>query len=62
MSLEACPTCGYAVSTVDHQCRHCAGASRTVVPLKKLDVRGITNAIVIASIVSAIVYWAFFAQ
>jgi hypothetical protein len=26
MPLEACPTCGYALSTVDHHCRHCATA------------------------------------
>jgi hypothetical protein len=23
MPLEPCPTCGYALSTVDHHCRHC---------------------------------------
>jgi hypothetical protein len=23
MSLEACPICGFAVSTVDGKCRHC---------------------------------------
>lgn len=24
MSLESCPVCGYAVSTVTFRCRHCA--------------------------------------
>ncbi|MEP6809771.1 MAG: hypothetical protein ABI992_05975 [Chthoniobacterales bacterium] len=24
MPLEDCPTCGYALSIVDHHCRHCA--------------------------------------
>jgi hypothetical protein len=28
MSLEACPVCGYAVSTVTFTCRHCAQNSR----------------------------------
>jgi len=28
MSLESCPTCGYAVSTVTMQCRHCSTAAK----------------------------------
>ncbi|MEP6821643.1 MAG: hypothetical protein ABI946_04760 [Chthoniobacterales bacterium] len=24
MSLESCPTCGYALSTLGNHCRHCA--------------------------------------
>lgn len=30
MSLEACPTCGYAVSASTCQCRYCAELRRTV--------------------------------
>jgi hypothetical protein len=30
MPLEPCPTCGYALSIVDHHCRHCATASRAI--------------------------------
>ena len=26
MPLESCPVCGYAVSTVTNQCRHCASS------------------------------------
>jgi hypothetical protein len=26
MPLEPCPHCGYALSVLDHQCRHCASA------------------------------------
>ena len=26
--MESCPTCGYAVSTVTMQCRHCSTAAK----------------------------------
>jgi hypothetical protein len=28
MSLEACPTCGYALSTTTAECRHCSTAAK----------------------------------
>jgi hypothetical protein len=26
MSLESCPTCGYALSTLGNHCRHCSSS------------------------------------
>jgi predicted nucleic acid-binding Zn ribbon protein len=30
MPLEACPVCGYAVSTTTSQCRHCAESPKSI--------------------------------
>jgi len=62
MSLEACPTCGYAVSMITHQCRHCSGPSQPVARFKALDGTIVSKAVLIAFIVSVVVYWAFFAH
>ena len=62
MSLEACPKCGYAMSIIDHQCRHCGGSSEALPKFKKLDAATVSNGILIAFIISAVIYWAFFAR
>jgi hypothetical protein len=62
MPLEACPQCGYAVSMIDHQCRHCSGPSPAIPKFKKLDPTIMSSAIFIAVIVSVVIYWTFFAQ
>jgi hypothetical protein len=56
MPLDACPKCGYAVSMIDHQCRHCSGPSRA------LDGTVGVRTIFIAVILAAAIYWAFFAH
>jgi len=37
MSLEACPTCGYAVSTTNPRCHHCHGAPEESPRAKKFN-------------------------
>jgi hypothetical protein len=62
MPLEACPKCGYAVAMIDHQCRHCSGLSRALPKFKKLDAPIVSGTILIAFVLSLLVYWAFFAH
>jgi hypothetical protein len=58
MPLEACPACGYALSTVDHHCRHCAGASQ---PTPSQPTKHVQQMIMAAAVVlSVLVYWIFF--
>ena len=38
MPLEPCPSCGYALSIVDHHCRHCATASPAI-PSRPFDAK-----------------------
>src|ERR1700677_4821287 len=35
MSLEACPTCGYAVSTTNSRCRHCSALPQPTSQIEK---------------------------
>jgi hypothetical protein len=57
MPLEPCPTCGYALSTVDHHCRHCATASR---PIPSLPMKHLQQMIVMAVVgLSVLVYLIF---
>ena len=37
MSLQSCPTCGYALAIVDGGCRHCASASAARGPINWRD-------------------------
>jgi hypothetical protein len=40
MSLASCPTCGYALSIVENQCRHCRPSSAAAVRwFEKFDAR-----------------------
>jgi hypothetical protein len=58
--LEPCPTCGYALSIVDHHCRHCTAASR-VIPLQRFNGKRRQQMIVIAVVVlSVLIYLTFF--
>lgn len=61
MPLEACPTCGYAVSMTDHQCRHCPGPSAPVFKFTTLDRTNVTRAILIV-IAGVVIYWQFIAH
>jgi hypothetical protein len=59
MPLEPCPTCGYALSTVDHHCRHCATASRTI-PSRPFDAKHLQQMIIMAVVgLSVVVYLIF---
>jgi hypothetical protein len=60
MPLEPCPTCGYALSTIDHHCRHCATASRAI-PSRPFDAKHLQRMIMPAVVaLSVLVYLLFF--
>jgi hypothetical protein len=60
MPLEPCPTCGYALSTVDHHCRHCATESRAI-PSRPFDAKHLQQMIIMGVVVlSVLVYLIFF--
>jgi hypothetical protein len=59
MPLEPCPTCGYALSIVDHHCRHCATASRAI-PSRPFDAKHLQQMIMVVVALSVLVYWIFF--
>jgi len=60
MSLESCPTCGYALSIIDQHCRHCTTASRAI-PSRPFDAKHLQQMIVpVVVALSVLVYWLFF--
>jgi hypothetical protein len=59
MPLEPCPTCGYALSMVDHQCRHCATASPAL-PSGPFDAKHLLQMIMAVVVLSVLVYLIFF--
>jgi hypothetical protein len=59
MPLEPCPTCGYALSVVDHHCRHCAAPSRTI-PSQRFFAKHLQQIIVAVVTLSVLVYLIFF--
>jgi hypothetical protein len=60
MPLEPCPTCGYALSIVDHHCRHCATPSRTI-SSGRFSAKHLQQMIIMAVVVlSLLVYLIFF--
>jgi hypothetical protein len=59
MPLEPCRTCGYALSILDHHCRHCASSSGAV-PSRLFDAKHLQQMIVPVVVLSVLVYWIFF--
>jgi predicted amidophosphoribosyltransferase len=60
MSLEACPTCGYALSTTTAHCRHCTGELKERSPVKKINAMKLVQALApLAAIGCLIYYWCF---
>jgi hypothetical protein len=59
MPLEPCPTCGYALSTIDHHCRHCATESGTI-PSRSFDAKHLQKMIMVVVALSLVVYFIFF--
>jgi hypothetical protein len=59
MPLEPCPTCGYALSTVDHHCRHCATESGAI-PSRPFDAKHLQKMITAAVVFGVLVYFFFF--
>jgi hypothetical protein len=60
MPLEPCPTCGYALSIVDHHCRHCTTTSRAI-PSRPFDAKHLQQMIMaVVVVLSVLVYLIFF--
>jgi hypothetical protein len=60
MPLEPCPTCGYALSIVDHHCRHCATAW-SAIPSRPFEAKHLQQMIIMAVVaLSVVVYLIFF--
>jgi hypothetical protein len=59
MPLEPCPTCGYALSTVDHHCRHCATESGAI-PSRPFDAKHLQKMMMVVVALSVVVYFIFF--
>jgi hypothetical protein len=59
MPLEPCPTCGYALSIVDHHCRHCGAASQAV-RSRLFDANHLQQMIMAAVALGLLVYLIFF--
>jgi hypothetical protein len=58
MPLDACPRCGYALSMLDHHCRHCPPAPLTG-PAMRFDLKHLPQ-IVLASVgLGLLVYFIF---
>jgi hypothetical protein len=60
MPLEPCPTCGYALSVIDHHCRHCGTAPRAI-PSRPFDAKHLQQMIIAVVVaLSVLVYLIFF--
>jgi len=60
MPLEPCPICGYALSIVDHHCRHCAPSIKALPSSPLLDVKYLPRIILAVIVLSVLVYLIFF--
>jgi hypothetical protein len=59
MSLEPCPTCGYALSIVDHHCRHC-GTPSGEIPSRQFNAKHLQQMIMAVVGLGVLVYLIFF--
>ena len=61
MPLEPCPTCGYALSTFDHHCRHCSPSLKALPSFRLFDAKHLQQMIMaVVVVLSVLVYWIFF--
>lgn len=58
MSLESCPTCGYALSTIGNHCRHCPPAFLASSG-KPFDAKQLSQIIAVLAILSVFGYLMF---
>jgi hypothetical protein len=58
MPLEPCPACGYALSVLDHHCRHCTIAPRAIPSRPTKQLQQMILPVVVA--LSVLVYLLFF--
>ena len=59
MSLEACPTCGYALSIIGNRCRHCAPAFGALPSSHPFDAKYLPQVIFAIVVLSALGYFIF---
>jgi len=60
VSLESCPTCGYALSTLGNHCRHCHPSHMVAVSLRPLDAKLVAQLIGGVVVLGVLVYLIFF--
>jgi len=59
MPLEPCPTCGYALSIVDHHCCHVATESQAI-PTRSFEEKHLQRMIMAVVVLSVLDYLIFF--
>jgi len=60
MPLQPCPACGYALSVLDHHCRHCSVPLRAFSSFRLFDAKHLSKMIVAVVVLSILVYLLFF--
>ena len=68
VSLESCPTCGYALSTLDRHCRHCPPSGSTwandgpssLSAFRPFDAKNRSKTIITLVGFSMVLYWILF--
>jgi predicted amidophosphoribosyltransferase len=60
MSLESCPTCGYALSTLGNHCRHCASSFSEASSFGPLNAKYLPQIITATVVFIAFAYLIFF--
>jgi hypothetical protein len=60
MPFEACPTCGYALSTLGNHCRHCPPTFMASTSAKPFDAKLLLQIIAALVVFSDLVYLIFF--
>jgi hypothetical protein len=61
MPLEPCPTCGYALSIADHNCRHCATESPAI-PSRASNAKHLQQIIIMAVVVLSVLVYLIFVR
>jgi hypothetical protein len=60
MPLEPCPVCGYALSVIDHHCRHCSVPLRAFPSFRSFDAKHLSKMIIAVVAIGVFVYLIFF--
>lgn len=60
MSLESCPTCGYALSTLGNHCRHCASSFSAVSSFRPFDAKHLPQIMTAVVVLGGFTYLIFF--
>jgi hypothetical protein len=60
MSLQSCPTCGYALSTIGNHCRHCPPPFLASSAGKPFDAKHLSGIIAVLTVLGGFVYLMLF--